>query len=165
MDFVDLRYDHNKSNTEWKINLIPREKVSFTLYFINFQTNNENVLLSNQITGFSDHQYLWKEAINVLDFLYKDIYQWKILSKNVGLVCQAVQSTQSLVILTKVSRGPAILFFCYDSFWPGITLSNTYYLFSLHQKPKIISGVFVLTRFHIFLQYIFLVLKFYLSIF
>ena len=87
MDFVDLRYDHNKSNTEWKINLIPREKVSFTLYFINFQTNNENVLLSNQITGFSDHQYLWKEAINVLDFLYKDIYQWKILSKNVGLVC------------------------------------------------------------------------------
>ena len=28
----------------------------------------QNVLLFNQIGRFCDHQYLWKETINVLDF-------------------------------------------------------------------------------------------------
>ena len=35
-------------------------------------------LLSNQITGFFDHQYLWKTSCNMLDFLHKDSHQAKV---------------------------------------------------------------------------------------
>ena len=38
---------------------------------------NHFVLLSSQIVGFFDHQYLWKEAINDLDFLHRDNNQIK----------------------------------------------------------------------------------------
>ena len=33
------------------------------------------MLLSKQITGFFDDQYLWKELINIFDFLHGDIPQ------------------------------------------------------------------------------------------
>ena len=34
-----------------------------------------NVLLPNQIIGFFDHQYLWKERISILDFLHRNSCQ------------------------------------------------------------------------------------------
>ena len=36
------------------------------------------VLSFNQIAGFFDHQYLWKECANVFDFLHGDIHQRKV---------------------------------------------------------------------------------------
>ena len=38
-----------------------------------FQVINQNVLQSNKIAGFFNHQYLWKERIKALDFLLGDI--------------------------------------------------------------------------------------------
>ena len=35
----------------------------------------------NKVTEFFDHQYLWKETTNVLDFLYTVSNQGKILCK------------------------------------------------------------------------------------
>ena len=35
-------------------------------------------VLTDEIAGFFDHQYLWKEAINTLDFLNRDSNQGKI---------------------------------------------------------------------------------------
>ena len=32
------------------------------------------MLLANQIAVFFDHQFLWKESINILDFLHGDNY-------------------------------------------------------------------------------------------
>ena len=32
------------------------------------------MLSSNQITGFFDHQYLWKEYMNIVDFFHGDIH-------------------------------------------------------------------------------------------
>ena len=37
--------------------------------------------MSNQIVGLFNHQYLWKETINFLDFLRGDSYQRKIASE------------------------------------------------------------------------------------
>ena len=37
--------------------------------------------MSNQIAVFFDHQYRWKEAINILDFLHEDIHQGKAASE------------------------------------------------------------------------------------
>ena len=36
------------------------------------------ILSSNQIARFFDHQYLLKESIDGLDFLYDDNYLWKV---------------------------------------------------------------------------------------
>ena len=48
---------------------------------------DKNVLLSNQIPGFFDDQCLWKESNKVLDFLFRNSYPGKIVSKTttVGL--------------------------------------------------------------------------------
>ena len=46
---------------------------------------DQNVLLSNQIAGFFDHQYLWKETINALDFLHINSYQRKIVSQGTSV--------------------------------------------------------------------------------
>ena len=43
------------------------------------------VLLSNQIPGFFDHQYLWKESIGILDFLHGDNHQRKVASETTTL--------------------------------------------------------------------------------
>ena len=43
---------------------------------------DQSVLLFNKITGFFDHQYLWKEKIHVLHFLRKDSNQGKVVCKN-----------------------------------------------------------------------------------
>ena len=40
----------------------------------------DKILSSNQIAGFFDHQYHWKELINILDFLYGGIHQGKVAS-------------------------------------------------------------------------------------
>ena len=55
---------------------------------------DQNVLLSNQIAGFFDHQYLWKETINALDFLHINSYQRKIVSQgtSVGWMWPGVSS-------------------------------------------------------------------------
>ena len=39
------------------------------------------MLVTNQVVGFFNHQYLWKEAINVFDFLHKYSSQGRITSK------------------------------------------------------------------------------------
>ena len=48
------------------------------------------MLMSNQIKGFFDYQYLWKESIIVLDFWRIDSYQKKVASTvtTAGLLCQ-----------------------------------------------------------------------------
>ena len=38
------------------------------------------MFLSNQITGFFDHQYLWLECINIFDFLHGYSHQVKVVS-------------------------------------------------------------------------------------
>ena len=48
--------------------------MSFIMFFQNLQMIYYHVHLTNQIAGLFDHQYLWKEVINVLDFLHRDIY-------------------------------------------------------------------------------------------
>ena len=52
------------------------------MYCINLRIVDQNLLSSNQKTGFFDHQYLWNETINILDFLHEYIYQRKETSKN-----------------------------------------------------------------------------------
>ena len=57
----------------------------------------ELCLLSNQISGFFDHQCLWKESINLLDFLHGDNHQRKVTSGTatfdwVGPVVPLIQS-------------------------------------------------------------------------
>ena len=47
----------------------------------------QNVLWSNKITGFFDHQYRWKEAIYALDFLRRDSNQRKTVCKATTIVC------------------------------------------------------------------------------
>ena len=46
-----------------------------------FKTLKVEMLLSNQIAGFFDHQHFWKESINVLDFLHGGSHQGKIASE------------------------------------------------------------------------------------
>ena len=47
------------------------------------------MLLSNQIVGFLDHEYLWTLWINLFGFLHGDIHQGKVASENTifGEVC------------------------------------------------------------------------------
>ena len=49
----------------------------------------------------SVHQYLWKETLNVLDFLYRDVYHGKIASKcaTVGWVWPGVLSHSRLALV------------------------------------------------------------------
>ena len=44
------------------------------------------MLLSKQIAGFFEDQYLWKELINIFDFLHGDIPQKRQLLRLVPLV-------------------------------------------------------------------------------
>ena len=39
------------------------------------------MLSSNQIARFFDHQYLWKESISILEFLYECSHQGKVASE------------------------------------------------------------------------------------
>ena len=39
------------------------------------------MLLTNQLAGFFDHQYVGKESIDILVFLHVVSYQWKIASE------------------------------------------------------------------------------------
>ena len=41
----------------------------------------QNTLFSNQIEGFCDHQYLWKECIDIFDVLHGVIQQGKVASE------------------------------------------------------------------------------------
>ena len=43
------------------------------------------MFLSNQIAGFFDHQYLWKESINILEFLHEGSQQGKISSETFSI--------------------------------------------------------------------------------
>ena len=38
-------------------------------FYINFQSIDQSLVLSNQIAGLADHQYLWHKTINVLNLL------------------------------------------------------------------------------------------------
>ena len=40
-----------------------------------FQLIDQNNLSSNYIAGFFDHQYLWRESFNVVDFFHIDSHQ------------------------------------------------------------------------------------------
>ena len=64
-----------------KYQLIPLEtKVLFSHFNTHsFKLSNKVCFLS--VRGFFDHQYLWKETINVLDNLHKNKYQGKIAYK------------------------------------------------------------------------------------
>ena len=44
-----------------------------------FQVIDQNVFSSNKITGYLDHQYLWKKTTNVIDFLYTYSTQGKYI--------------------------------------------------------------------------------------
>ena len=52
---------------------------------------------TNQIAVFFDHQYLWKELINKLDFLLGNNYQGKVEPEftTFGLVCSVVPLVES----------------------------------------------------------------------
>ena len=55
-------------------------------------------LLSNQIAGVFDHQYLWKESIAILVFLHGVIHQGKAASETItfGWVRSVVTFMQSI---------------------------------------------------------------------
>ena len=56
-----------KNNSEWKINYILRSKgVFFPSCYISPKIINQN-LLSNQIAGFFDPQYLWNKTTNAVE--------------------------------------------------------------------------------------------------
>ena len=60
------------------------------------------MLSPNQIEGFFDHQYLWKETINFLDFLHRDSYQERYVRLLLLLGCgQACPSTSKLYKLLR----------------------------------------------------------------
>ena len=54
------------------------------MYFVISQSGDmqrcgQLCLSSNQTTRFFDHQYLWKESIDLLDHLVKDNHQLKVV--------------------------------------------------------------------------------------
>ena len=55
------------------------------------------MLSPNQIALFIDHQYLWKESVNLLDFLHRDNPQRKVTCETTsfGWVCPVVPLIQS----------------------------------------------------------------------
>ena len=60
------------------------------------------MLLSNQVKQFFDQRYLWKDSINILDFLDEDSHYRKLSTEIVtfGWVCQGVCSdTQAYIDL------------------------------------------------------------------
>ena len=52
------------------------------------------MLLSNQMVGFFDCQYLWKECITFLDYLLGNIHQGNVACETtaVGLMCPGMTS-------------------------------------------------------------------------
>ena len=46
-----------------------KQKFLFFIYYLKIEIIDKNILSSNQIVGFLDHQYFWKERINGLIFL------------------------------------------------------------------------------------------------
>ena len=52
------------------------------------------MLSSNQIAGLFYHQYIWKEIINILDFVHRDSYHDKIVTViiSVGWVMRGMSS-------------------------------------------------------------------------
>ena len=90
-------------------------------YCINFKIINKNVFLSSsQIARIFNHRYLWYTAIHVLNFLHRDSYQGKIVSKtsNVVWVCPGMlRSVKTCLNLSgndfSWSRGPLIVCSCF----------------------------------------------------
>ena len=39
------------------------------------------MLSTSQIAGFFDQRYLWKESINIIDFLHGENHQWNAASE------------------------------------------------------------------------------------
>ena len=60
--------------------------MSFYHVLHNISNNRLKCVLSNQIAGFFDHQYLRKHTISVLYFLHGDSYLGKIVSKRTIIV-------------------------------------------------------------------------------
>lgn len=59
--------------TSYRPKIFLTDESFFTLiWYAEFQAIN--VLFSNQIAGLFSYQYLWKETVNVIDFLHRDIY-------------------------------------------------------------------------------------------
>ena len=89
------------------INWIQRKRTCvFLIYYIFLEIINQNLLSSNQITGFFNHQYLWNEKVNLLGFLHKDSYEGKIISKTttVGWVWLGVPNhDQNSLTLSEVN--------------------------------------------------------------
>ena len=68
--------------------------------YVNPKIINRN-LLTNQIAGFFDRQYLWNKAGNALAFLHTDsTYQGKITSKTTTMIGsgQACPATRRFVL-------------------------------------------------------------------
>ena len=51
-----------------------------------FVACNQMCLLSNQIAGFFDQQYHWKEPIDISDFLHGHYHQGKVARKTTNLI-------------------------------------------------------------------------------
>lgn len=67
-----------KDNLEQKISSFLISETFFYHFNTQFQVTDQVVLLSNKITGFFEHLYLWKERINVFHFfLNRDSNQTK----------------------------------------------------------------------------------------
>ena len=71
----------------------------------------ELCVLSNQISGFFDHQCLWKKLINLLDFLHGDNHQRKVTSEtatfdwvgpDVPLIQSVYRILQSSIFLKEI---------------------------------------------------------------
>ena len=82
------------------------------------------MLLSYKITGFFDHQYLSRETLSILDFLYRDSNQGKIAYKTTLLV-ECGQPCPVTPDMPKLTRGEFV--------WTGGSMAT----FKKNSKGKI----------------------------
>ena len=67
------------------------------------------MLSPNQIPGFFDHQYPWKECMNIFNFLQGYIHQGKVVSEVTasGWVCPGMPNhAQPCPNLPRLANGP-----------------------------------------------------------
>ena len=92
---------------------LPRKKEVLSLYFpvqipylwkFCFTSFRLKMQLSNQIAGFIDHQFLWKECINIFDFCMETFTFTRIWDYYCWL--GAFMYVQPWPIVSSLARGP-----------------------------------------------------------
>ena len=95
------------SNIEWKTLQFPVSLCKLISGKILLHNLWAKLLSSNETTGSFDHQYIWKEFIDILVFLYGDIHQgYSSQTTTFGCVCPVIPShTQICLDLQRILFG------------------------------------------------------------